>query len=89
MAIGLVQWFSFAAMLSPYSKSFEVETLGSKSNRFAIPKSERDWVFVSFASRLLGFAKSIHTAFIFYIYKILGYFSFCYDLLLIVIAKAF
>ena len=23
MAIGLVQWFSFAAMLSPYFKSFE------------------------------------------------------------------
>ena len=71
MDIGLVQWFSFAAMLSPYSKSFEVVTLGSKSNRFAIPKLESDWVVVFFAARLLGFAKSTHTAFIFYIYKFL------------------
>ena len=61
MAIGLVQWFFFGAMLSPYSKSFEVVTLGSKSNRFAIPKLEASWVVVSFAARLLGFTKSIHT----------------------------
>ena len=72
-------------MLSPYSKSFEVMTLGSKSNRFAIPKLERDWVVVSFAARLLGFAKSIHTAFI----NFFVYFSYSYDLLLIVIAKTF
>ena len=68
MAIGLIQWFSFAAMLSPYFKSFEVVTLGSKSNRFAIPKLECDWIVVSFAARLLGFTKSIHTAIIVYIY---------------------
>ena len=58
-------------MLGPDFKSFEVVALGSKSNRFAIPKLERDWIVVSFAARLLGFTKSIHTAFIFYIYKLL------------------
>ena len=57
----------FAAMLGPYSKSFEVVTLGSKSSRFAIPKLERNSVAIFFAARLFGFAKSIHTAFIFYI----------------------
>ena len=67
MAIGRVQWFSFAAMLSPHFKTFEDVILGSKSNRFAIPKLEREWIVVSFAARLLGFTKSIHTAFINYI----------------------
>ena len=71
MAIGLVQWFSFTVMLGPYLKFFEVVTLGSKSNRFATLKLECDGVVVSFAARLLGFTKSIHTAFIFYIYKFL------------------
>ena len=52
MAIGLVQWFSFAAMLGPYSKPFELVTLGSKSSRFAIPKLECDWVVIFFAARL-------------------------------------
>ena len=69
MAIGLVQRFSFAAMLGPYFKFFEVVTLGSKSNRFSIPKLKCEWIVVSFAARLLGFTKSIPTAFIFYIYK--------------------
>ena len=71
MAIGLIPRFSFAAMLGPYFKSFEVVTLGSKSNRFAIPKLKCDCVVVSFAARFLGFTKPIHTAFIFYMYKFL------------------
>ena len=77
-------------MLRPYFKYFEVVTLGSKSNRFAIPKLECDWNVVTFAARLLGFTKSLHTAFIIYIYDFFGFFfSFSYDLLLTVIAKEF
>ena len=71
MAIGLVQWCSFAAMLSPYFESFEVMTLGSKSNRFDITKLECDCIVYSIAARLLGFTKSIHTAFIIYVYNFL------------------
>ena len=89
MASGLVQGFSVAAMLGRYSKFFEVVTLGSKSNRFAIPELEPVWVVGIFAARRLGFAKSIHTAFIFNIYNFFVNFSFGYDLLLIVVAKAF
>ena len=59
MAIDLVQWFSLAAMLSPYFKSFEYSDL-----RQQIEKAKADWFVVSFAARLLGFTKSIHTAFI-------------------------
>ena len=68
MAIGLVQWFSFAAMLGPYLK---VVTLGSKSNRYAFPKLECDWTVVYFAAQFLGFTKSIHTALTVYIYNFL------------------
>ena len=89
MAIGLIQWFFFAAMLSPYFKSFEVVTLGSKSNRFAIPKLESDWIVVFFAARLLGSTKFIHTAFIIYISNLLCYFRFSYDSILVNIANAF
>ena len=71
MAIGLVQWVSFAAIMSPYFKSFEVVTLGSKSNRFAIPKLECDWIVDSFAARFLGFLKFIHTAVIVYLHNFL------------------
>ena len=51
MAIGLVQWVSFAAMLSPYFKSFEDSDLGSVTNRFGIPELECSRVVNSFASR--------------------------------------
>ena len=64
MAIGLVQWVSFAAMLSPYLKSFEGSDFGSKPNKFAIPELEYSRVVISFAARSLGSEKSLHTAFI-------------------------
>ena len=63
MAIGLVQWVSFAAMLSPYFKSFEDSDFGSVPNRFGIPELECSRVVNSFASRFLGSKKSLHTAF--------------------------
>ena len=50
---------------------------------------ECDWIVVSFAARLLGIKKSIHTAFIVYNIIFFVSFSFSYDLLLIDIAKAF
>ena len=89
MAIGLVQWFSFGAMLGAYFKSFEVVTLGSKSNRFAIPKLECGWVVVSFAAGLLGLRNLyiLHLSFTYINFFV--NFSFNYDLVIIVIAKAF
>ena len=54
MAIGLVQWVFFAAMLSPYLKSSEGSDFGSKPNRFAIPELECSRVIISFAARSLG-----------------------------------
>ena len=50
MAIGLVQWVSFAAMLSPYLKSFEVSDFGKKPNRFAIPELEGSRVVIFLAA---------------------------------------
>ena len=42
LAIGLFQWFSFAAMLGPYFKSFESSDYGNKPIRFAIPELKRN-----------------------------------------------
>ena len=63
MVIGLVQRVSFAAMLSPYLKSFEGSDFGSKPTRFAIPELKCSRVVISFAARSLGSKKSLHTAF--------------------------
>ena len=38
--MGLFQWFSFAAMLSPYFKTFEGSDYGNKHNRIALPELE-------------------------------------------------
>ena len=65
MASGLVQWVFFAAMLSPYLKSFEENYFGNKPNRFAIPELEGSRAVISFAARSLGYKKSFHTAFIY------------------------
>ena len=69
MAIGLVQWVSFAAMLSPYLKSFEGSDFGSKPNRFAIPQFKCFRIVISFAVRSLDYKKSLHTTFI-YLYLV-------------------
>ena len=63
MAIGLVRWVSFAAMLSPYLKPFAASDFGSKPKRFADPDLECSRVVISFAARSLGSKKSLHTAF--------------------------
>ena len=65
MAIGLVQWVSFAAMLSSYLKSFEGSDFGSKPNRLAIPELESSRVVVFFAARSLSSKKSLHSAFLY------------------------
>ena len=65
MAIGLVQWVSFAAILSPYLKSFEGSHFGGKPNRFTISELECSQVAISFAASSLGSKKTFHIAFIF------------------------
>ena len=65
MAIGLVQWVFFAAMLSPYLKSVEKSYFGNKPNRFAIPEFECSRAVISFAARFLGSKKSFQIAFIY------------------------
>ena len=65
MSIVLVQWVSFAAMLSPYLKSYEDSDFGSKPNKFAIPELECSRAVISFAARSLGSKKFLHTAFIY------------------------
>ena len=65
MAICLVQWVSFAAMLSPKLKSFEGGDFGSKPNSFAIPELKCIQVVISFAARSLGSMKTSHSAFIY------------------------
>ena len=44
-------------------------TFGSKSNRFDIPELECSLVVIFFAARSLGSKKSLHTAFMAYIYN--------------------
>ena len=65
MAIGLVQSFSLAAIVSPYLKSLGRGDFGSKPNIFAIPELECRWVVIYFAARSLGSKKSLHTAIMF------------------------
>ena len=64
MVIGLAQWVSFAAMLSPYLKTLKGSDFGSKPNRFAIAEVECGRVVISFAARCLGSKKSLRTAFL-------------------------
>ena len=89
MAIGLTQWFSLLRCLVHTLNPLRLDSLGSKSNRFAILELECSWVVISFAARSLGSKKSLHTAFMVYIYNYFLLIKFSYDLLLIVIAKAF
>ena len=58
MAIAMVQCVSFAAIVSPYLKSFEGGDFSSNWNRFVIPELECSRVVISFAAHSLGSKKS-------------------------------